>query len=97
MAGDTNHPTDTTTGMSTRSYKITPDAFYSSLKHQIVPKDGESDIQLLRRYFQEHHIDLVSPKAAVFLNEKLGQLFVRVTPSDQNKVERLVVQIANTK
>ena len=97
MAGDTNHPTDTTTGMSTRSYKITPDTFYSSVKRQIAPKDGESDIKLLRRYFQEHHIDLANPKAAVFLNDKLGQLFVKVTPADQDKVEQLVMEIANSK
>ena len=97
ISGSTNQPADIGPKMSTRSYKITPDTFYSSLKRQIVPKDGESDIKLLRRFFQEHHIDLANPKAAVFLNEKLGQLFVRVTPADQDKVEQLVVQIVNSK
>jgi hypothetical protein len=97
ISGSTNQPADIGPKMSMRSYKITPDTFYSSLKRKIVPKDGESDIKLLQRYFQEHHIDLTKPKAAVFLNEKLGKLFVRVTPADQDKVERLVVRIANTK
>ena len=97
IGGSTNQPADIGPKMSSRSYKITPDTFYGSLKHQIVPKDGESDIQLLRRYFQEHHIDLANPKAAVFLNEKLGRLFVRVTPSDQDKVEQLVIHIINSK
>jgi hypothetical protein len=83
--------------MDSRTYSITPDTFFANLKHQIVPKDGESDIKLLRRYFQEHHIDLDIPKASVFVNEKMERLFVSVTPDDQDKVEKLVVQIVNTK
>ena len=97
VSGTTNQPDDTGPKMSARSYKVTPDTFYSSLKRQIAPKDGESDIKLLRRYFQEHHIDLANPKAAVFMNDKLGRLFVKVTPSDQDKVEQLVIEIVNSK
>ena len=97
IGGTTNQPTNIAPKMSARSYKVAAEVFYSSLKHQITPKDGESDIKLLCRYFQEHHIDLDTPKASVFMNEKKGWLFVSVIPEDQDKVERLVCQIANTK
>ena len=72
--GDTN----LTTGMTMRIYTVTLDTFYSNLRRKIVPKDGESNIDLLRRFFVENHIDLANPKAAVAMNEKLGKLFVMV-------------------
>jgi|ERR1035437_617676 hypothetical protein len=97
IGSSTNQSADIDPKLSTRTYGITPDTFYSSLKHQIAPKDGESDIKLLRRYFQEHHIDLSSPKTQVFVSEKLGKLFVKVTPADQDKVEQLVIHIINSK
>ena len=97
ISGSTNQSADVGSEMSTRTYTIAPDTFFRSLKQQIAPKDGESDIKLLRRYFQDHHIDFTKPKTALFLDDKLGKLFVRVTPADQDEVERLIVQIANTK
>jgi hypothetical protein len=97
IGGSTNQPSDIGSVMSTRTYKITPDTFFSSLKHQVVPKDGESDIKLLRRFFQEHHIDFTNPKTALFLNDKKGILYVRVTPADQDRVEHCISEIINSK
>ena len=97
-AGDTtNQPPDVAPQMSERTYKIAPGTFYDNLKHLMTPKAGESDLQLLRRFFREHHVDLDKPKSSVFVNDKLGRLFVNVTPEDQNEVERLVAQIVNAK
>ena len=83
--------------MTTRLYLVKPDAFYMSLKRQIVQKDGESDLNLLRRFFQEHHIDLTNPKTSVYMSYKVSKLFVKVTPDDQDKVELLVSHIVNSK
>ena len=97
IGGSTNQTSDAGVKMSTRTYGITPQTFYQALRGLITPKEGESDIKLLRRYFQEHGIDLTAPKTAVFVNDKLGKLLVRVTPKDQDKVEQLVLHIINTK
>src|SRR5580692_3709895 len=77
IAEPTNSQSQIAPQMISRSYKIMPGTFFSSLKQEIVPKDGESNQQLLVRYFEQQHIDLDVQKAAVFVDEKLGRLFVR--------------------
>jgi hypothetical protein len=94
------HTREVAPQMSLRSYKIEPDIFYSSLRHQFAPKEGESDILLLRRFFTGHNIDLSKPNAEILMikhKDETDWLLVHVTPEDQDKVERLVVQIANSK
>ena len=83
--------------MEQRIYTITPDTFFASLQHLIAPKDGESHQQLLLRYFKQHGIDIDTKPAALFADEVHSRLFVRVTKSDQNKVEQLVMEIISSK
>jgi hypothetical protein len=55
---------------------------------------------LLRRYFTAHSVDLSNPKVAVLMIKHRDQsdwLLVKVTPQDQDKVERLIGQIASNK
>jgi hypothetical protein len=95
IAEPTNSQSQVAPQLSTRIFKITPDAFFSSLKHRIAPKDGESNQQLILCFFKQQHIDLEKDKAAIFLNEKKGLLLVRATEEDLDKIERLVAEIAD--
>jgi hypothetical protein len=46
-------------------------------------------VQLLARFFNQKGVEPES----VFFNDKLGQVFVRATESDQSKVEKLIEKI----
>jgi hypothetical protein len=96
--GSTNQPADIGTAMPLRGYKIPFDTFFISLKKKIAPKDGESDKELLVRYFKEQHIDFYShPGFAMFLNDRKGMLYVRATPTEHDKIEHLISDIINSK
>jgi hypothetical protein len=77
-----------------RSYEITTETFVSSLKHLAGVKEGESNTQMLFRFFKENDV-VLEPPESVFLNEEQNKLFVRSTETHQNKIERLVLAIQN--
>jgi len=97
FCGSTNETT-TASGahLLTRSYKISPDAFVQNLKKLAPPKSGESNQQLLVRFFKENHIEILKP-AAVFLDEKKERLLVRTTQTDMDQIESLIQKIMNPK
>ena len=79
---------------------IAPDAFFAGLQKLIVPKAAESRQQLLVRYFQQQNIHLEGTNAVgIFVQEGTGtgRLQVCVPATDQERVERLVVQIARAR
>ncbi len=82
--------------MFSRHYTISTETFVSHLKQLAPPKAGESDQELLLRYIEQQHIDLPVP-SSIFLDEKGGRLFVRTTKPSQDKIEKLVVKIVNSK
>jgi hypothetical protein len=78
-----------------RYYKIDDaPSFFNNLKELESPKQAESNQDLVIRFFKDNNIKLEKP-AAVFWNEGKNRLYVRVTESDQNKVEALVEKIIN--
>jgi RNA polymerase sigma factor (sigma-70 family) len=85
------------------TYMIAPDVFFAGLQQLITPKVGESHQQLLIRYLKQQDIYLEDTNAVgIYLQEGTGatgtgRLQVRVTESDREKVERLIVQIAKAK
>ena len=97
LGGPTNETT-TASGepLLSRSYKISADTFVRNLKQLAPPKSGESNQDLLTRFFKDKHIEIQKP-AAVFLDEKKDRLLVRMTKADQDKVELLIQMIVNTK
>lgn len=94
-------PTNETTTASgeqlvSRVYKMKSDAFVGNLKKLEIPKSGESDQDLLVRFFKDKGIEIQKP-AAVFLDEKQGTLFVHTRQADQDQIENLIDKIVNTK
>ena len=82
------------------TYMIAPNEFFAGLQHLIVPKTGESHLELLARYFQQQKIHLEGTNAVGFFPQEAtgtGRLQVRVTAADREKVERLIVSIAQAK
>ena len=73
--------------LTRRIFKI--DDCFPSLELRIAPKDGESNHQLILRFFKQHNIDLGKDKAEIFVNEEHGLLIIRATKEDLDKIERL--------
>ena len=77
--------------MSSRTYTIAAE-FEGNLKHLAGTKEGESNQEMLLRFFKESHIE-IKPPEAVFLKEEKNLLFVHATSADQDKIERVVIAI----
>jgi hypothetical protein len=87
--------TDQTTSpdlLLVRSYKVSANTFVAHLKHLLPPKGDESDADFLLRFFKQRHVEIKVPEA-IFLNEKKDKLTVKATQANQDKIERLVVEI----
>ena len=97
LSGTTNEATTASAEpLVARTYKIRADAFVRNLKKLETPKSGESDQDLLVRFFREQRIEIQKP-AAVFLDGKQGTLLVRTTQASQDQIENLIDKIVNTK
>ncbi|MEI8291611.1 MAG: hypothetical protein WCH99_19255 [Verrucomicrobiota bacterium] len=92
--GGTTNATTTASGepLLMRTYKISADTFVRNLKQLAPSKSGESNQDLLVRFFKDKHIETEKP-AAVFLDEKRDRLHVRMTKADQDKVELLIQEV----
>lgn len=75
-----------------QSYPADPATFVPNLKRLAAPRGGESNQNLLARFFKENNI-AIDPPAAVFLDEGGKRLLVRAPQSDKEKVQALVERI----
>jgi hypothetical protein len=91
-AANTNEPPI----YSTRLLKPDVTAVYASLPRYLDLQPGETKPDALRRLIQESGIDLAAP-ASFYLNETQGSLFVRNTPANLDKIERLLDVLANAR
>jgi hypothetical protein len=73
-------------------YKIDTETFVNNLKQLAGAKDGEPNMEMLHRFFNQNGVEMKSPEA-FFLDEKSGNLFINATKSDQHEVERIVMAI----
>jgi hypothetical protein len=78
----------------TRTYQI--EAFMNNVKHLMPPKNGESDFQLLLRFFKQNEIEIKKPEL-VFMNHKQHELYVRATQTDQDKIGALIAKVQSGK
>jgi tetratricopeptide (TPR) repeat protein len=94
--GDSTKDTQTTTGerLLTRAYKVDVQAFLQNLERLSPPKPGESERDLLLRFFKENRVE-IAKEGAVLLDAKAGRLWVRATQTSQEAIEILVQRIVN--
>lgn len=86
----------------TRHYNFTAETFWNNLKDLAGIKEGEDNLQRLRRFFGENGVEM-RPPTVTFLDlgpfpkplEGQNLLFVRATQADQNKIEKLLMAIQN--
>lgn len=89
----TNAPSSSTsqsTHLSTRIYKA--ETFFTNLKKQMPPQQGETDQQLVLRYFKLNQIE-IEKTGAVYVNDRKRELYVRTSPATQDKVETLIAKV----
>jgi hypothetical protein len=72
----------------TRGYGINAETFASNLKHLAGVKEGESNLQMLLRFFKQNGIEIKTPES-IFLSEEKSKLFVRATEVHQHKIEQM--------
>ena len=77
-----------------RSYKA--EGFIDKVRQLMTPKSGESDFQLLVRFFKQNKIEIQQPEA-MFLEGKFHMLFIRATQADQDKIEALITKVQDGK
>ena len=75
-----------------RSYKVKTDAFVAHLMHFLPPKAGETDTQLLIRFFKGQGVE-IKPPESVYLVAQKDLVIARATQSNQDKIEKLVEKI----
>jgi hypothetical protein len=86
----------------TRHYNFIAETFWNNLKDLAGIKEGEDNLQRLRRFLGEKGVEM-KPPTVTFLDlgpfpkplEGQNLLFVRATQADQNKIEKLVMAIQN--
>ena len=89
FGGDTNEPYELTP-LPTRVYNINGETFMPHLKQLITPKSGESNQDLLLRYFKDQHIEIKKPAALIMVLEGDSFLIVRTTAHDLAEIKRLL-------
>ena len=77
-----------------RSYKVNTETFLVHLKQRMPPNPKETDTELLLRYFKREHVE-IKPPESIFWNEKLSRIFARATKPDQDKIQQLIIEIAD--
>ena len=75
-----------------RTYYVSTNNFMAHLKHLLPAKAGETDSELVARFFKQKHVD-IKPPEAMFFNDKKGLLYVRATQAHQDKIEKLIEKI----
>ena len=73
----------------TKIYQIKGEKFMPHLKQLIIPKTGESDENLVLRYFKEQHIEMKWTAKLYWIPEP-EVLVVHATAEDQAKIKRLL-------
>ena len=74
-------------------HKYAVEVFVTNLKKLTPPKSGESDYSLVLRYLKQNKIEIQKP-GAIFLNDRLHQLYVMAPKADQEKIEALIGKLA---
>jgi type II secretory pathway component GspD/PulD (secretin) len=73
-----------------RTFWVNPQTFYADLKRTEVGSDADTNaVALLQKYFESLGVNLESPPGkAFFYGDKRGNLFVKATESDLDKIKR---------
>jgi hypothetical protein len=77
----------------TRTYKIDNETFVKNLTHLAGFKEGESQYQMLLRFFKQNGVAIERP-VSFFWSHNLG-LYFHATQADLNKIEKLVMAVQN--
>jgi hypothetical protein len=86
--GQTNDTVQVEPSLYTRVYLFT-ESSVNRLQLLLPPKTGESNQELLLRYFKTQHVEIEKPATLVF-DEKNRRLMIHATHAALNKIEDLL-------
>ena len=90
--GGTTNQSTSADSLERRIYKMDTGTFVAYLKHESPPKAGETDTEMLVRYFKQKQVE-IKPPESVFWDEQKSLIIVRATNSDLDKIEDLILEV----
>jgi hypothetical protein len=88
LGDQTNDTAAAEPSLYTRVFLFTPSSV-SRLQLLLPPKAGESNQELLLRYFNTQHVEIKKPATLMF-EEKNNRLMIHATPDALNKIEDIL-------
>ena len=72
-----------------RHFKINAVTFFENLKHSFPANEGETQTQTFARFLKQNGVEL-NPPESLFLNDQLGELFVRTSETNLDTIENII-------
>ena len=72
-----------------RHFKINAATFFENLKHSFPPSEGETQTQTFVRFLKQNGVEL-NPPESLFLNDQLGELFIRTSETNLDTIENII-------
>jgi RNA polymerase sigma factor (sigma-70 family) len=77
-----------------RHFKINEATFFQNLKHSFPANDGETPSETFVRFLRQNGVEL-NPPESLFLNDQLGELFVRTSETNLDTIEQ-IIEVVNS-
>lgn len=75
--------------MYSRHFRINTTTFFENLKHSFPANEGETQTQTFVRFLKQNGVEL-NPPESLFLNDQLGELFVRTSATNLDTIENII-------
>ncbi len=72
-----------------RHFKVNATTFFENLKHSFPANEGETQTQTFIRFLKQNGVEL-NPPESLFLNDRLGELFVRTSATNLDTIENII-------
>lgn len=78
-----------------RQFRINEATFFQNLRRSFPANDGETPSETFVRFLKQNGVELKNPGESLFLNDELGELFVRTSETNLDTIER-IIEVVNS-
>jgi RNA polymerase sigma factor (sigma-70 family) len=73
-----------------RHFRINMATFFQNLSHSFPASDGEKPSETFVRFLKQNGVELLNPGESLFVNDQLGELFVRTSETNLDTIENII-------
>jgi len=73
-----------------RHFRINAATFFQNLSRSFPANDGEKPSETFVRFLKQNGVELMNPGESLFVNDQLGELFVRTSETNLDTIENIV-------